>query len=299
MWQPEPGWQPLQSGASPTTVGVWRARVEGRDAVVKRLAVPAPYDPPELLDPRSFAWWRRPAEVAADDAFRRTAGLRAPATLALEEDDDGITITSEWVPDAEVDDRFRARSLGRFAAVDLGDRPWLATGQLRDRLASAERRGGWPTLGRTTMADVVDHLWRRRTHHLDALDELPQVLQHGDPVPGNLPGRDGEDCVAVDWATLGRGPLGGDLGYLCLSAREEFEPLLAEYVEGYSDPSLLAAAELGARVTAVYTALSRAEWALARVAGGEGALAGKYRHPGVAPHLLTVQRLNAHVEALL
>ena len=30
----------------------------------------------------------------------------------------------------------------------------------------------------------------------------------------------------------------------------------------------------GARVTAVFTALNRAEWALARVAGGEGALAG-------------------------
>lgn len=309
MWQPEPGWQPLQSGASPTTVGVWRARMDGRDVVVKRLAAPAPYDPPELLSPRSFAWWRRPAEVAADDALRRTPGLRAPATVALDEDDEGITIVSGWVPDVGAGALFHARALGRFAAAPLGDRPWLAMGQLRDRLASTERRGGWPTLARTTMADLVDHLWRRRTHHLDALDELPSVLQHGDPVPGNLPGRDGDDCVAVDWATLGWGPLGADLGYLCLSAREDFEPLLAAYVEGYlaeRDPSadpdgaaVLDAARLGAQVTAVYTALGRAEWALARVASGEGALAGKYRHPGVAPHLLTVQRLHAQVEALL
>ena len=55
----------------------------------------------------------------------------------------------------------------------------------------------------------------------------------------------------------------------------------------------------GARIVAVYTALSRAEWALARVAGGEGALASKYRHPAVAPHLRTLQRQFDQIEALL
>ena len=58
-------------------------------------------------------------------------------------------------------------------------------------------------------------------------------------------------------------------------------------------------ATLGMRVSAAYTSLSRAEWALARVAGGEGALAGKYRHPAVAPYLRALQRQFAHVEALL
>ena len=56
---------------------------------------------------------------------------------------------------------------------------------------------------------------------------------------------------------------------------------------------------LGMRVSAAYTALSRAEWALARVAGGEGALAGKYRHPAVAPYLRALQRQFAQIEALL
>ena len=56
---------------------------------------------------------------------------------------------------------------------------------------------------------------------------------------------------------------------------------------------------LGAQIVAVYTALSRAEWALARVATGEGALASKYRHPAVAPHLRTLQRQFPHMEALL
>ena len=67
-------------------------------------------------------------------------------------------------------------------------------------------------------------------------------------------------------------------------------------------PDGLATAEevtLGMRVSAAYTALSRAEWALARVAGGEGALAGKYRHPAVAPYLRALQRQFGQIEALL
>jgi hypothetical protein len=56
---------------------------------------------------------------------------------------------------------------------------------------------------------------------------------------------------------------------------------------------------LGTRVVAVYTALGRAEWALARVAGGEGALAAKFRHPSVAPYLRALERVAGEIEALL
>ena len=120
------------------------------------------------------------------------------------------------------------------------------------------------------------------------------------PHAKNLPGTDGDRVVAVDWSALGTGPVGADLGYYALGAREELEPLLDAYLAGL--PRGLAGREevlLGARVTLVYTALSRAEWALARVAGGEGALAGKYRHPSVAPYLRSLQRQFSHLEALL
>ena len=50
---------------------------------------------------------------------------------------------------------------------------------------------------------------------------------------------------------------------------------------------------------AVYTALTRLDWALARVADGEGALAGKFRHPSVAPYIRAMQRQVAQIEALL
>jgi Ser/Thr protein kinase RdoA (MazF antagonist) len=218
----------------------------------------------------------------------------------VEEDVEGITLVQDWVEDAANSGLFSAHALGRFAAADLGGHPWLARDQLRDRLARVERRGGWPTLARTTVADVADHLWRRRETLLDELDRLTQVAQHGDPVPDNLLGRIDDDVLAIDWATVGHGPLGADLGYYMLSAREEFEPLLDAYLLGL--PESLGSREeaaQGARVTAVFTALNRAEWALARVAGGEGALAGKYRHPAVAPHLRALQRQFPQIEALV
>ncbi len=190
----------------------------------------------ELSDPRHFAYWRRAADVVtARVGLDATPGLRAPRLTSVEEDAEGITLVQDWVEDAANSGLFSAISLGRFAGADLGDHAWLAQGQLRDRLARVERRGGWPTLARTTVADVADHLWRRRAALLDELDALPQVAQHGDPAPVNLPGRDGDDVVAIDWGTLGRGPVGADLGLFMLGAREEFEPLLDAYLLGLPD----------------------------------------------------------------
>jgi hypothetical protein len=279
---------------------VWRTVMGGRAVVVKRLGAPSEHDPPELSDPRHFAYWRRAADVVVSGLVLQTPGLRGPELTAVEEDAEGVTMTADWVEDAANSGLFAAHALGRFAGAELGARDWLARDQLRDRVRRVEHRGGWPTLARTTVADVADHLWRRRGALLDQVDRLPQVAQHGDPVPANLPGRVGDDVLAIDWATLGHGPVGADLGYYLLNAREEFEPLLDAYLLGL--PEGLATREEaahGARVCAVFTALSRAEWALARVAGGEGALAGKYRHPAVAPHLRVLQRQFPLIEELV
>ncbi len=300
MWEPDPGWHALPRGAGASTVGVWRTAYGEQPVVVKRLGAPGREDPPELSDRSHFAYWRREADVLDTGIAVATPGLRA-VVAAVEEDEGGITITREWVEDAALSGLFVALSLGRFAGSGLARPRFLTVGQLRQRLAGTERRaGGWPTLARTTAADVADHLWSRREEFLGLLDALPQVPQHGDPSHDNIPGRVGDEAVAIDWATLGVGPVGGDLGYFALTAREEFEPLVDAYLLGLPDG--LAAPDdvlLGARITAVYTAFGRAEWALARVAGGEGALAGKFRHPSVAPYLRALQRQAAHVEALL
>lgn len=300
MWQPEPGWHPLPGGTGTSTIGVWRTVMAGRPVVVKRLAAPGDGDPVELRDPHHFGYWKRPALVAGAGITESTPGLRSTTLTAVEEDDEGITITQDWIEESANSGLFSARALGRFTAADLGDADWLARDQLRDRMRRVEHRGGWRLLARTTVADVADHLWQRRHRLLEELDALPQVAQHGDPVPANLLGRVYDDILAIDWATLGHGPVGADLGYLAIDTRETFEPLLEAYLlgvpDGLADPDQ---ARTGAQVTAVFTALNRADWALSRVAGGEGALAGKYRHPAVAPHLRALQRQFPLIEALL
>lgn len=299
MWQPEPDWVALPGGSGTSTVGVWRAAFGGRPVVIKRLAAPQPGDPAELADRGHVGYWRREADVLLTGITSGSPGLRA-ASGSVEEDADGVTIVRDWVEDAASSGLFLALSLGRFAGAGIGHPSFLSTHLLRDRVARVERRGGWPTLARTTVADVADHLWTRREVMLALVDGLPQVPQHGDPTALNLPGRAGDDALAIDWGTLGHGPVGGDLGYLSLSAREEFEPLLDAYLLGIPDGVAdRDAVLLGAQVVAVYTALNRAEWALARVAAGPGALAGKYRHPAVAPYLRALQRTFGHMEALL
>lgn len=296
MWQPESGWQPLTGGLGPSTVGVWRVD----DAVVKRLQAPLPGDPGELSDPAHAAYWRRAIDVAETRLVENTPGLRSPAVLKIEQDPEGATLWQPYVEEADLPGPFLARALGRFAGAEVTAYPWFARNQLGDRLARVARGGGWRTLERTTVADIADRLWTRRETHVSTLAELPLVPQHGDPTSANLRGRSGEDVVALDWSSLGLGPVGGDLGYLCLTEREDFAVLAEAYADGL--PPGTATPEqivIGARINAVYTAVSRAEWALARVADGPGALAGKYRHPAVAPYLRSLQRLFPQIEPLL
>lgn len=299
MWQPEPGWQPLP-GAGPATVGVWSATHRGREVVVKRLRSPDPHDAPGALVPGDVNYWRRAADVALSGVVAGSPGLREAPVVRVEEDDEGITLVHERIETHDASGLWLAACLGGFAAVDLGGHSWLARDQLRSRLALVERRGGWRTLARTPMADIADHLWSHRTVWLDRSDALPQVAQHGDPSAANIPGRCDGGAIAIDWAHLGRGPVGADLGYLSLATREAVEPLVRAYTDAL--PGGLASPDdvlTGARVMAVYTALTRLDWALARVADGEGALAGKFRHPSVAPYIHAMQRQVGHIEALL
>src|SRR4029079_3910660 len=158
-------------------------------------------------------YWRRPAYVViARVGLDATPGLRAPGLTSVEEDDEGITLVQDWVEDAANSGLFCALALGRVGGAVAGHDRWLARGQLRDRMARTERRGGWPTLARTTVADVADHLWTRRETLLRELAAVRRVPQHGDPALANLPGRDGDDVLAIDWSTLGHGPVGADLG---------------------------------------------------------------------------------------
>lgn len=295
MWQPDPEWTRIPGGRGTLTEGVWEASLDGEPCAVKRVRVPGPDDPVELESMQHPGYWRREAEVALADFTCR--GLVPTQTLRVDEDDEGHTIWSRLIEPEPVTGLFAAAALGRFAATDVPEVPWLSRTMLRTRLRITEERGGWPTLARTTVADLADALWQRRHTFLDRYDELPQALAHGDAVPGNLIAPLGEDVVALDWASLGTAPAGADLGYFALSSREDFDVLLKTFAANH--PAPMEEIAFAARVMAVFTVVAQAEWALARVAGGEGALAGKYRHPSVAPYLRALQRQFPQIEALL
>jgi hypothetical protein len=298
MWEPDPSWRQLPGASGPSTQGVWLAESEGRRWVVKRLAAPDPRAG-ALSDRGHAGYWRREAEVAHDPTVVDGPGLVPPEFGALEEDDEGVTVWSlEQVGDPP-NGLFVARGLGRFAGAEHATPGWASRHLLADRLAMAEERGGWRTLARTTLADVADNLWRRRGHWLERCGEGPEGRLHGDAVPANFLTSRGEDVVAVDWQCFGIGPVGADVGYYALSSREEFDVLVDAFVGGVGSDADREAITLAARVTAVYSVLARAEWALAQAARGEGALAGKFRHPAVAPYLRALQRQFPQIEQLL
>lgn len=293
MWAPEPAWEPLPAG--PATSGLWRAERDGLRWVVKRLQAPRPEDPAAWTTPSHPAYWRREADVVAHRLVQHTPGLHGPEPGPVDEDAEGITV---WQREVALDPPTGlevARALGRFAQATLPSVEWLAADVLAARLDAVATRGGWAALTHTSAAGLAARLWERRTTLLDDLRGLPQVVSHGDPVPGNLVGRTEVAVVAVDWGTLGVGPAGGDLGYFALSTREDLDVL----VDVYAGVSGLAVADVrhGARVTAAYTVLTRVDRALT-AAGRHGAAQGALRHPAVAPYLRALQRLYPALEPL-
>lgn len=305
MWEPEPGWTPLRPGGGASTVGLWRSEHRGRPVVVKRLRRPGPDEAAVLSRVDHAGYWRREVELACEPAAAAGPGIRPPRYLRVDEDDEGATIWAEELTDVPPPSLQVAHALGQFAAAAYSDVSWAARHTLTDRLAMAEDRGGWPTLERTPLADVADHLWRHRGRWLREYAAAPAGRLHGDAVPANFPAARDSEVLAVDWQGFGIGPVGTDAGYFALSTREHFDVLLEAYlsgvrdVRGRADPGEDERIATTATVMCVYSAMSRAEWALSRAARGEGALLGKLNHPSVAPYLRALQRHLSQVEALL
>ncbi|MCW2818590.1 MAG: aminoglycoside phosphotransferase family protein [Marmoricola sp.] len=298
MWEPGPGWRRLPGAGGPATQGLWLAERGGERWVVKRLA--RPDGSVAALESRTHAgWWRREVEVARAPETVEGPGLVPAGFGDVDEDGEGVTLWSRQVVGTPPPGLFVARALGRFAAAPVAVPGWGARSHLADRLTMAESRGGWPMLARTPLGDVTERLWRRREHWLQECERAPQGRVHGDAVPGQFLAARGEDVVTVDWQCFGSGALGSDLGYFALSSREGFEVLLEAYAGG-------AGLEVGeivvpARVHAVYSILSRAEWALRAAATGtaRAAPADLLDHPAVSPYVRALRRQLPQAEALL
>ena len=135
-------------------------------------SAPQPHDPAELVDPHHFAWWRRPADVALSGAHPSTRPVcGTPAPVRVEEDDDGITLVQERVPDAGNPGLFVARALGRFAGAELGDAALAGAGPAaravaprRARAAAGRRSPGPPSpTSPTTCGDTGTPTWHGST----------------------------------------------------------------------------------------------------------------------------------------
>ncbi len=158
-----------------------------------------------------------------------------------------------------------ARHLGQFNGAYLVDRPlpdwpWLSSNWLwhyveqsapamellRDAQTSPWGRRWLPEKD----SDQFFHLWEERGLYFDALDRLPQTICHLDAFRRNLFARkttNGDDqTVLIDWAFVGRAPIGADLcplvwmsialGGVALDKLQELEQIVFEgYLEGLRD----------------------------------------------------------------
>lgn len=294
MWHPEPDWVPVSGGRGPSTVGVWRV---DKSWIVKRVSAPSSAEEGVFDRPDSPGYWRREAEFAL--AALPLRGVSAPDVHRIDEDDEGYTLWTSAHDRSLVDSARVAQALADFAMTEVDPAPWHTVGHLRAKVAQAEAHDGWPTLARTTIADLADAFWSGRRSILDRLDAMPQVLAHGDLVQANvLTVHDGH-AVVIDWGSFGWSAPGEDLGLYALSAGCDLERMVWHYTETTSDLPSYEDVLWAARAVMAFTVFGRTEWVLARVAPGEGALANKYRHPAVAPYLRALQNQIPTIEAVL
>ncbi len=132
---------------------------------------------------------------------------------------------------------------GAFAGGRLlPDHDWLSHDWLRSYLHQRDRDthlldrpqlGAHPRLVSwfpDPPTEPLQAMRRDRSHFLDALDALPRTLCHLDLHPANLFGDNDGSTTAVDWAFIGVGAIGEDVGNLVPDAVLDFhvDPVLID-----------------------------------------------------------------------
>jgi hypothetical protein len=232
-----------------TTAGLHRVSGSGSDraqpldwsVVLKVIRLP---DQPGAGEPSHPDYWKREALAYQSGLLDDLPpGLSAPRCFGITEP--AADLVCLWLEDVTDPfgpqwplDRFltAARHLGRFNGAYLAGRPlppfpWLSRGWLRSWVgatcapgfAALEQPGLWdhpliaPAFPRSAGARL-QRLCAERERWLDALDQLPQTLCHWDAWRPNLFARSharGEaETGAVDWAFVGIGPVGTEIGQL-------------------------------------------------------------------------------------
>jgi hypothetical protein len=267
--------QPIHSGFG-ESLGVYRFAGDGEDRgqpvgwslILKAFGAPA-----EGGEEGDWNYWKREAMAYRSgllDALPE--GMAAPRCLAVEELAEGIVRL--WLEDVAPTNEvpwslnryaLAARHLGQFNGAylvecSLPDAPWLSTNWLRGWVAANEaamdhlKRVLQHPLVRRVYPDSVSttflRLWTERELFLDQLDCSPHTLCHLDAFRRNLLDRrlpDGsEQTLALDWAFVGRGAIGEELGPLIrasilffeaegIPAEELEEAAFQGYLDGLTD----------------------------------------------------------------
>jgi hypothetical protein len=206
-----------------------------------------PEDPDHLVDdPSHYEYWRRePLFFESGLSADLAPGLSAvPCHGVHWRTDDEVWIWLEELTDDHPEgwppERFvlAAHHLGEFGGAYAAGRalpsaPWLASTRsiqvqysivnpavrapVLEALESPHRRAR-KAFGAQHGRQALRDAFLRQAAFLDTLDAAPRTLCHNDTMAANLFARQGaggaSETVAIDWALVGIGPLGGDLAQL-------------------------------------------------------------------------------------
>lgn len=213
------------------TGGVWRRGEVVHKVLTCRREVAAHWVASE--DPRHWNYWRREALVYRSGLPQRL-GLGAPRLLHLEQTPDGdLELQLEHVhghhgATLTVDDlEAAARMLGRSQGqAELPQEPWFSERFLRAYGASKpadwgllddDRAWAQPLIHKHFPASLRDGLMalhRNRSRLLTLMERLPRTVCHLDVWPNNIIRTTTGEVVFLDWAFVGDGALGEDIGNL-------------------------------------------------------------------------------------
>lgn len=192
----------------------------------------APANWASSLDQRHWNYWKREA-LAYEYELPARLGLSAPKPLGISETADGdIELLLEQVTGRHA----AALTLEDLDAVamalglsqgrrQLPDEPWLSRDFIRSY--SGSRVTDWSLLGDDAaweqplirqhfgpeLRAALGRLHERREWLLSLMERLPRTVCHLDVWPNNVIRADGEP-VLLDWAFVGDGAIGEDIGNL-------------------------------------------------------------------------------------
>lgn len=208
------------------TGGIWRVESATGSAVLK-LATP------NGEPPAQWNYWHREPLAYRDGYLHRycaDSGITAPQLLtsitradrAIElwlEDVDG-TPGEQWSIERLAEFAGRLGALQARRRDDFATPSWLSHRFLRRYTAFNTLPGDpdWdhPVIARHWPPELrqgLRRLWERRAALFDAAESLPRAICHLDVWPKNLFAR-GDESVLIDWAFLGHGAVGEDIGNL-------------------------------------------------------------------------------------